>query len=126
MHHFLISSDFWFLENKSILDDVIAFDIEVNSILNATSMEKCIDKINKIVIIKNKGRPGEDDIVLLIKEAEKLKEEDNNAKERIEDKNTLEQYAYQIKITLKDEKLKDKFSKDEKKETNWCKCRWNT
>ena len=78
-------------------------------------MEKFIDKINKIVIIKNKGRPGKDDIVLLIKEAEKLKEEDNNAKERIEDKNTLEQYAYQIKITLKDEKLKDKFSKDEKK-----------
>ena len=46
--------------------------IEVNSILNATSMEKFIDKNNKIVIIKNKGRPGKDDIVLLIKEAEKL------------------------------------------------------
>jgi L1 cell adhesion molecule like protein len=28
----------------------------------------------------------------------------------------LEQYAYQIKNTLKDEKLKDKFSEDEKKQ----------
>ena len=33
-----------------------------------------------------------------------------------EDKNSLEQYGYQVRQTIKDEKLKDKFSEDEKKQ----------
>ena len=45
-----------------------------------------------------------------------IKEEDNKVKERIEAKNSLEQYCYQIKQTVNDAKLKDKFSEDEKKQ----------
>ena len=52
----------------------------------------------------------------LVKEAEKFKDEDNKVKERIEAKNTLEQYCYQVRQTVSDAKLKDKFSEDEKKQ----------
>ena len=36
-------------------------------------------------------------------------------KERIEAKNQLEQYAYQVRQTLNEEKLKGQFTDDEKK-----------
>ena len=52
----------------------------------------------------------------LVKEAEKFKEEDNKVKERIEAKNSLEQYCYQVKQSINDAKLKDKFSEDERKQ----------
>ena len=94
----------------------VTFDIDANSILNVTAVEKSTGKNNKIVITNDKGRLSKDDIDRLVKEAEKFKEEDNKVKDRIEAKNSLESYGYQIKNTLKDEKLKDKFSEDEKKQ----------
>ena len=94
----------------------ITYDIDANSILNVTAVEKSTGKNNKIVITNDKGRLSKDDIDRLVKEAEKFKDEDNKVKERIESKNTLEQYCYQVRQTLTDEKLKDKFSEDEKKQ----------
>ena len=94
----------------------ITYDIDANSILNVTAVEKSTGKNNKIVITNDKGRLSKDDIDRLVKEAEKFKDEDNKIKERIESKNTLEQYCYQVRQTLNDEKLKDKFSADEKKQ----------
>ena len=94
----------------------ITYDIDANSILNVTAVEKSTGKNNKIVITNDKGRLSKDDIDRLVKEAEKFKDEDNKVKERIEAKNTLEQYCYQVRQTLNEEKLKDKFSEDEKKQ----------
>ena len=93
----------------------ITYDIDANSILNVTAVEKSTGKNNKIVITNDKGRLSKDDIDRLVKEAEKFKDEDNKVKERIEAKNTLEQYCYQIRQTLNEEKLKDKFSEEDKK-----------
>ena len=70
----------------------------------------------QIEITNDKGRLSKDDIERLVKEAEKFKDEDNKVKERIEAKNTLEQYCYQVRQTVSDAKLKDKFSEDEKKQ----------
>jgi len=94
----------------------ITYDIDANSILNVTAVEKSTGKNNKIVITNDKGRLSKDDIDRLVKEAEKFKDEDNKVKERIEAKNTLEQYCYQVRQTIGDAKLKDKFSEDEKKQ----------
>jgi len=50
--------------------------------------------------------------------AEKIfffKDEDNKVKERNEAKNGLEQYCYQVKQTVNDAKLKDKFYENERK-----------
>ena len=94
----------------------ITYDIDANSILNVTAVEKSTGKNNKIVITNDKGRLSKDDIDRLVKEAEKFKDEDNKVKDRIEAKNSLEQYCYQVRQTIGDEKLKDKFSEDEKKQ----------
>ena len=93
----------------------VTFDIDVNSILNVTAIEKSTGHNNKIVITNDKGRLSKDDIDRLVKEAEKFKDEDNKVKERIEAKNQLEQYAYQVRQTLNEEKLKGQFTDDEKK-----------
>jgi L1 cell adhesion molecule like protein len=94
----------------------ITYDIDANSILNVTAVEKSTGKNNKIVITNDKGRLSKDDIDRLVKEAEKFKDEDNKVKERIEAKNTLEQYCYQVRQTINDAKLKDKFNEEEKKQ----------
>ena len=94
----------------------VTFDLDVNSILNVTAVEKSTGKNNKIVITNDKGRLSKDDIDRLVKEAEKFKADDEKVKNRIEAKNQLEQYAYQVRQTINEEKLKDKFTEDEKKQ----------
>ncbi len=51
----------------------------------------------------------------MVNDAEKYKAEDETQKERIQAKNGLESYAFNMKSTVEDEKLKDKISEDDKK-----------
>jgi L1 cell adhesion molecule like protein len=51
----------------------------------------------------------------MVHEAEKYKNEDDKIKRRIEAKNGLENYCFQMKNTLNDEKLKEKFTAEDKK-----------
>jgi len=50
----------------------------------------------------------------MVNEAEKFKGEDEKIKKRIEAKNALENYCFSMKNTLNDEKLKDKFTEEDK------------
>lgn len=51
----------------------------------------------------------------MVSDAEKYKGEDEKMKKRIEAKNSFENYCFQMKNTLNDEKLKEKFTEDDKK-----------
>jgi L1 cell adhesion molecule like protein len=51
----------------------------------------------------------------MVKEAESYKDEDEKQKDRIQAKNSLESYAFNIKSTVEDEKVKDKISEDDRK-----------
>ena len=51
----------------------------------------------------------------MVDDAEKYKAEDETQKERIAAKNALESYAYNMKSTVEDDKLKDKISADDLK-----------
>jgi len=93
----------------------VTFDIDENGIMNVHASEKQTGKSQKITITNNKGRLSKEDIEKLVKEAEQFKNEDDALKKKIESKNALENYTYSIRNTLRDEKLKDKFSEDEKK-----------
>ena len=96
----------------------VTLDIDVNGILNVSAVEKSTGKNSKITITNEKGRLTPSEIERLVKEAEKFKDEDEKAKQRIESKNTLEHYCYSMRQTLTEEKLKDKFSEDEKATIN--------
>jgi len=93
----------------------VTFDLDVNGILNVNAIEKSTGKNSKITITNDKGRLSKEDIEKLVKEAEKYKDEDEKVRQRVEAKNQLEQLCYQYRQTLTEEKLKDKFSEDERK-----------
>jgi len=92
----------------------VTFDIDANGILNVSAVDKSTGKSNKITITNDKGRLSKEDIEKMVQEAEKYKQEDEQVKKRVEAKNGLENYCYSIRGTLKDDKLKDKFSSDER------------
>ena len=56
------------------------------------------------------GRLSKDDIERMVSEAEKYKADDEKQKDRVGAKNSLESYAFNMKQTIEDEKLKDKIS----------------
>jgi L1 cell adhesion molecule like protein len=98
----------------------VTFDIDANGILNVSAADKATGKHEKITITNEKGRLSKEDIEKMVQEAEKFKDEDNKIKSRIEAKNGLENYCFQMKNTLNDEKLKDKFTDDDKKVIEDC------
>ena len=93
----------------------VTFDIDANGILNVSAVDKSTGKENKITITNDKGRLSKEEIERMVKDAERFKDEDEKQKLRISAKNSLESYAFNIKSTIEDDKLKDKISEDDKK-----------
>ncbi|ESP02894.1 hypothetical protein LOTGIDRAFT_177837 [Lottia gigantea] len=93
----------------------VTFDIDANGILNVSAADKSTGKENKITITNDKGRLSKDEIEKMVAEAEKYKNEDENQRTRIAAKNSLEGYAFNMKTTVEDEKMKDKISEEDKK-----------
>merc|ERR1712228_602617 len=93
----------------------VTFDIDANGMLNVSALEKSTGKENKITITNDKSRLSKEDVEKMTADAEKYAKEDEEFKEKVEAKNSLENYCYSMKNTLDDEKVKDKISKDDKK-----------
>ena len=98
----------------------VTFDIDANGIMNVSAADKGTGKTSKITITNEKGRLSKDEIERMVNEAEKFKGEDDVMKKRIEAKNGFENYCFQMKNTLNDEKLRDKFTEDDKKVIEEC------
>jgi len=92
----------------------VTFDIDANGILNVTAMDKASGKTQKITITNDKGRLTKEEIERMVNDAEKFKAEDELVKKKIEAKNGFENYCFQMKNTLNDEKLKSIFTDEEK------------
>ena len=82
----------------------ITYDVDANGLLNINAVEKSTGKTNKITITNEKGRLSQEEIDRMVSDAEKFKDQDNENKARIEAKNSLENYLYQMKNSVKDEK----------------------
>ncbi|PIA45993.1 hypothetical protein AQUCO_01600334v1 [Aquilegia coerulea] len=93
----------------------VCFDIDANGILNVSAEDKTTGMKNKITITNDKGRLSKEEIEKLVQEAEKYKAEDEEHKKKVEAKNALENYAYNMRNTIKDEKVGGKLSADDKK-----------
>ncbi|KAJ8431450.1 hypothetical protein Cgig2_014943 [Carnegiea gigantea] len=92
----------------------VCFDIDANGILNVTAEDKTAGVKNKITITNDKGRLSKEEIERLVKEAEKYKAEDEEVKKKVEAKNSLENYAYNMRNTIKDEKIAGKLDPADK------------
>jgi len=96
----------------------VTFDLDANGILNVSATDKTTSKTSKITITNDKGRLSKEDIDRLVREAEKFKNEDEANKSKIEAKNGLENYAYSLRNSIKDEKLASKLSDGDKTALN--------
>jgi heat shock protein 1/8 len=92
----------------------VTFDIDANGILNVSALEKSTGKEQRITIKNDKGRMSPDEIERLVQEADRYKAEDEANKARVEAKNALENYCFQVKSSLNDDKLTSKLSAGDK------------
>lgn len=92
----------------------ITYDIDANGILNVHAVDKSTGKSNRITITNDKGRLTKDQIDKMVHEAEMHKAEDDQQRKKVEAKNSLENYCYSVRSTLKDDKVKDKISADDR------------
>jgi L1 cell adhesion molecule like protein len=94
----------------------VTFDVDANGVLNVSAEDKSASgKKANITITNDKGRLSKDDIERMVREAEQFADEDAQAKERIDAKNGLESYAYNMKNQINDDKFKDALEEDDKK-----------
>lgn len=82
----------------------VVFDMDANGILNVSASEKSSGKSNKITITNDKGRLSKEEIDRMLAESEKYQKEDDIMREKIEAKQKLEGYVYQVKSGLKENK----------------------
>merc|ERR1711962_1362055 len=64
--------------------------------------------------INDNGRLSKEDIERMVNEAEKYKEQDKAAQERVQAKNELESHAFQLKQSVEDEKVANAISHSDK------------
>jgi len=86
----------------------VVFDMDANGILNVSASEKSSGKSNKITITNDKGRLSKEEIDRMLAESEKYQKEDDIMREKIEAKQKLEGYVYQVKSGLKENSDKSK------------------
>jgi heat shock protein 5 len=93
----------------------VSFEVDVNGILNVAAEDKGTGKKEAITITNDKDRLSQADIDRMVKEAEEAAEEDKKTKERVEARNSLENYAYSIRNTINDkEKIGAKLSEEDR------------
>jgi L1 cell adhesion molecule like protein len=92
----------------------VTFDIDANGILNVSAEDKTTGKKSKITITNDKGRLSKEQIEKMVSEAEKYKGEDEANRKKVEAKNVLENYAYSMRNTIRDEKVASKLDANDK------------
>ena len=90
--------------------------VDANGILQVSAEDKGTGKAEAITITSEMGRLSEEEIKRMVNEAEEYAEEDRRLRERIESRNGLESYLYNLKNTLEEEPNGDSLSLEDKKE----------
>ncbi|XP_045797289.1 heat shock 70 kDa protein 18-like [Trifolium pratense] len=94
----------------------INFQINDDGILHVSTTEEILGVNKKVKIISDKERLSKEDIERMIKEAEEYREEDQRYKKKVEARNALQKYAYNMRNAINDKEISLKLSSNEKKE----------
>lgn len=93
----------------------VTFDLDENNILTVSAEETGSGNSEQITITNDQGRLSKEEIEQMIKEAEKFAEEDKILKEKIDARNSLDNYLHTMRNTIEDpEKLAKKLDDDDK------------
>jgi len=96
----------------------VTFRSRCQRYLASICWNKGTGKAEKITITAEKGRLSDEEIERMVQEAEEYADEDKKIKERIDARNGLESYLYNLKNTLEDDEkgVADNISSEDKKE----------
>lgn len=94
---------------------VVKFDVDANGILNVTATEESTNKSNKITIKNDKNRFSKEELEKMVEEANKFAEEDKLNKERLDARNELETYVYNVRNSTNNEEFKSKLGEENSK-----------
>lgn len=94
----------------------ITYDVDANGILTVTAVEKSTGKEKRLTVNPENVHLSKEDIERMIQEAAEHEEEDKLRSDTIEQRNSLENYCYNLKQTLTDEKFKELMEEDDRKE----------
>ncbi|KAI1095708.1 78 KDA glucose-regulated protein-like protein precursor [Rostrohypoxylon terebratum] len=95
----------------------VSFELDANGILKVSAHDKGTGNKESVTITNDKGRLSPEEIERMVAEAEKFAEEDKATRERIEARNGLENYAFNLKNQVNDEDGLGGKIDDEDKET---------
>uniref|UniRef100_A0A3B3RMJ1 Heat shock protein family A (Hsp70) member 8b n=1 Tax=Paramormyrops kingsleyae TaxID=1676925 RepID=A0A3B3RMJ1_9TELE len=92
----------------------VTFDIDANGIMNVSALNLVLHFGGQLTMSLLLGRLSKEDIERMVQEAERYKAEDDVQRDKVSAKNGLESYAFNMKSTVEDEKLKGKISDEDK------------
>jgi len=90
----------------------VTFDIDANGILHVSAKDQSTGKVNSIQITNDKGRLSKEEIDRMLSDAEKYRQEDEQQREKVQARNELEAYVYNVKQAV--EEAGEKISPSEK------------
>jgi len=93
----------------------VTFDIDANGILQVSAADKATGKTENITITNDKGRLSKEEIDQMVADADRFRAQDDAIRKKIEAKNGFENYCFQMRNTLNDEKMKNHFTEEDKK-----------
>ncbi|CAL1283565.1 unnamed protein product [Larinioides sclopetarius] len=75
----------------------VTFDMDANGILNVSALDKSSGKSQSITITNDKGRLSKEEIEKMLNEAKQYEKEDQEQREKVAARNSLESYVYSVK-----------------------------
>jgi len=90
----------------------VAFDVDANGILSISASDQGTGTSKSFTITSEKGRLSEDEIERMVREAEEFADQDTAEKAKVEARNQLEAYLYNLKNSVSDQ-LAGKLSDDD-------------
>ncbi len=96
----------------------VIFTVDTNGIMNIRARESCTGTENVLTIKNEKGRLSQIEIGKMIENAEKFQENDKMIKERINAKNSLENYLASSRRIIVSEDFKNSVDDEKLKEIN--------
>lgn len=95
----------------------VTFEVDANGILKVSAVDKGTGKSESVTISNERGRLSQEEIERMVSEAEQFADEDKIYRDKIDARNSLENYTVTLKNQVNDsEGLGGKITDEEKKE----------
>ena len=90
----------------------VSFDVDANGILSISASDKGTGQTESLTITSEKGRLSEEEVERMVREAEEYAEQDKAERDKVQARNELEAYLYNLKNSI-NEGLQGKLSEED-------------